>query len=345
MSSLRLSTLNDAIEPAQQCIKPPISRKKTKHDISTNDLLTPEIEISPSPHLPSITDHQLKDSEVVTVNLGDCLACSGCVTSAETVLVSQQTHHQLLQVLKEEQKIVVVTLSPQSLAAIALRYRTSLNDASRFVKKCLKQMGVKLVTNTALSQDISLFETAREFVTRFQTKSNLPLLTSTCPGWICYAEKTQHTLLDLISTTKSAQQVSGTLVKHFYSKYLLDCMANQVFHTSVMSCYDRKLEASRSDFEDEVLGAREVDCVITTGELVSLLGEYHKDESEGEQSEDNELWIHQGSGAGGYLEFTLRYAAKYLFDIDIPLDLIHPLLTISTRNPDLVEYTLKDLDR
>jgi len=40
----------------------------------------------------------------VTVTLNDCLACSGCVTSAETVLITQQSQHELYRVLSDNSK-------------------------------------------------------------------------------------------------------------------------------------------------------------------------------------------------------------------------------------------------
>ena len=39
------------------------------------------------------------------------------------------------------------------------------------------------------------------------------MLASHCPGWVCYAEKTQPQALPYIATTKSAQQVLGELWK------------------------------------------------------------------------------------------------------------------------------------
>ena len=40
-----------------------------------------------------------------------------------------------------------------------------------------------------------------------------------------------------------------------------------------MPCYDKKLEASRQDFFNDVFSTRDVDCVITTGELELLMKE------------------------------------------------------------------------
>lgn len=40
---------------------------------------------------------------------------------------------------------------------------------------------------------------------------------------------------------------------------------DEICHVTVMPCYDKKLEASRSDFFSDVYRTRDVDCVITTG--------------------------------------------------------------------------------
>lgn len=39
----------------------------------------------------------------------------------------------------------------------------------------------------------------------------------------------------------------------------------QIYHVAVMPCFDKKLEASRSDFYMSKAETREVDCVITSG--------------------------------------------------------------------------------
>ena len=62
-------------------------------------------------------DHVLQvggAAKKVTITLNDCLACSGCVTSAETVLITQQSQHELYRVLsdnKKSQEVLVLRLS------------------------------------------------------------------------------------------------------------------------------------------------------------------------------------------------------------------------------------------
>lgn len=38
----------------------------------------------------------------------------------------------------------------------------------------------------------------------------------------------------------------------------------EIFHATVMPCYDKKLEASREDFYNDLYRTRDVDCVLST---------------------------------------------------------------------------------
>ena len=99
------------------------------------------------------------------------------------------------------------------------------------------------------------------------------MLTSSCPGWICYAEKTHGKLIiPHLSFTKSPQQVTGTLVKDTAAK-LFNKTPDKCYHVAIMPCYDKKLEASRSDFIDPTYEAREVDLVLTASEIQLMLEE------------------------------------------------------------------------
>jgi len=105
-----------------------------------------------------------------------------------------------------------------------------------------------------------------------ETESAMPMLASACPGWICYAEKTHGYMLPYISETKSPQQIMGSMVKnHFGSQLGLN--PDQIYHVCVMPCYDKKLEASRSDFYSDLYQTRDVDCVITSTEVEKMFTE------------------------------------------------------------------------
>lgn len=73
-------------------------------------------------------------------------------------------------------------------------------------------------------------------------------------------------VLPYLSPSKSPQAVMGTLLKGPTFRYMYGDPSH-VFHVCVMPCYDKKLEASRSDHHVPGTSVPEVDSVLTSGEL------------------------------------------------------------------------------
>lgn len=291
----------------------------------------------------------------------------------------------------EERKLLVASISPQSLASLSARY--SLQDPSlpsgsntpstyiplptvlsRITHFLQSHFAFDVVLDTTFPRHLALQEHAQEFFQRRQhTKSHpeelaqLPMLASACPGWVCYAEKTHGELLPLVGRTKSPQQVAGSLVKKWLSSRLPASGEGDgqessgqrgIYHVTIMPCYDKKLEASRPDFYDELLGTKDVDCVITTGELDRLMLEEGFDitqqidgEGAAKAQQASQLLpslLHEnspGSSSGGYL-FSLMHEVwrEHLST--------HPELTKGSsvqpcvdfkiiRTSDYTEYTLR----
>jgi len=49
-----------------------------------------------------------KTKTPLNVTLGDCLACSGCITSAEAVLIAEQSHEKVFEVLEKKDKVCLM---------------------------------------------------------------------------------------------------------------------------------------------------------------------------------------------------------------------------------------------
>lgn len=272
--ALQLTDLDDFITPSQECIKPVlIDTKKSK----TGSKIT----IQDDGSYYSESQSGIQKLEKVEITLADCLACSGCITSAESVLITQQSQEELLRVLAENQQFkdsnqldkirkIVFTISQQPVVSLAKRYQLSVDDCAAKLAGYLKGLGGDLVLDTRIADELSLIECRDEFVQRYlaekngETQNNLPMVTSSCPGWVCYAEKTHGTfILPYIGTARSPQQIMGVLVKGSLADQL-NVTRDKIYHVTLMPCYDKKLEASREDFFDEVTQSRDVDCVITT---------------------------------------------------------------------------------
>ncbi|KAL6197823.1 hypothetical protein ACLB2K_027616 [Fragaria x ananassa] len=178
-ATLRIGDLNDYIAPSQACI---VSLKSTS--------------TKPSDKSQVSTSGKLLQTEPVKISLKDCLACSGCITSAETIMLEKQSLDEFLLNI-DKGKAVIVSLSPQSRASLAVHFGISQLQVFRKLTTLFKSLGVKAIFDTSCSRDLTLIESCNEFITRYKQstddesrKSLLPMISSACPGWICYAEKT-----------------------------------------------------------------------------------------------------------------------------------------------------------
>ncbi|OJJ49395.1 hypothetical protein ASPZODRAFT_112283 [Penicilliopsis zonata CBS 506.65] len=306
---LSADDLNDFISPGVACIKPvetlpqkSAQSSENPYEVTTEDKVQPE------------------NAPPAQISLTDCLACSGCVTSAEAVLISLQSHTEVLNALDtypEEdlshhtdegtslengthnggKKIFVASVSPQVRSGLAATYGISEREASFMIDQFLRGpqglraggkhgSGFTWVVDTNAIREAVLVLSADEVAESLNTSElgagdspKRPILSSACPGWICYAEKTHPFILPHLSRLKSPQALTGTFLKTVLSK-AYGVSPSQIWHLAIMPCFDKKLEASRAELTDaswrgfddpmQHIPVRDVDCVITTRELLSL---------------------------------------------------------------------------
>ncbi|KAL1511720.1 hypothetical protein AB1Y20_005008 [Prymnesium parvum] len=348
LSSAALSS--DFISPSAACIKPiQIDQSKPNRHVLRLEGLQDEEEASAGRLTAKVT-------------LNDCLACAGCITSAESVLVTQQSTAEFLRSIGAFDHIVI-SLSAAARAAIAVHAGLSLRETHGRLAGFFRRLGCHRLFDNGLASDLSLLQTAAEFIHRFRAAADpaapregaavLPLLTSSCPGWVCYAEKVVGAAaLPHMSCVKSPQQIMGTLLKYAHGA-ACGVPPERIYHVSVMPCFDKKLEASRDDFFNGAAGehgARDVDCVLSAGEVVQLIEEKAGalalvDGCEPDRqpdlsglSEDGALFTYAApGGAGGYAEFVFRAAAAELFGVQE----LGPLQWKAGRNADVAELTLE----
>ncbi|KIW06945.1 uncharacterized protein PV09_02606 [Verruconis gallopava] len=296
---LSAEDLNDFISPGVACIKPIETLPKQEANGNAYEVTTEEKAAAQNP-------------APAQISLTDCLACSGCVTSAEAVLVSLQSHVEVLSTLDKyksltppwlhvngnylngvnghvpqvEAKIFVASVSPQVRASLAAVYGCNEVQAGNMIQQFLSgpeglAAGGAYASNflwtidTNNVRDAALVLAAEEVVSALDGATDIkkPILTSACPGWICYAEKTHPYVLPHLSKLKSPQALMGTLLKSVLAKKY-GISPDKVWHLAIMPCFDKKLEASRSELTSSSWsgeeGVRDVDCVITARELISM---------------------------------------------------------------------------
>ena len=95
---VKLSNVNDFISASQDCVVAGTASSQPNRGIS---------------------------KEPVKISLQDCLACSGCVTSAETALLENQSSDEFLRKIEDSTVKVAVTISSVARTALAVAYDMS----------------------------------------------------------------------------------------------------------------------------------------------------------------------------------------------------------------------------
>lgn len=154
------------------------------------------------------------------ISLTDCLACSGCVTTAETILIQEHNAEDFMNKIKTY-KYSVVSIAPQARASLAQFFKTNDLNMQYALILFFKELGVKYFWDQSLAINIAVQQAQQEYLERYQTylkegkkKDILPLLCSECPGWVCYAEKVAgEEVIPYMSRVKSPQQIMGVIAK------------------------------------------------------------------------------------------------------------------------------------
>ncbi|KHJ91992.1 iron only hydrogenase large subunit domain protein, partial [Oesophagostomum dentatum] len=208
-------------------------------------------------------------------------------------------------------KLCVVTVSPQSVCSIAVKRGLTVPEAARLISSFFFSKGAHYVIDSSFGRWFALEEAYNEYC----AKSSRPIFVSSCPGFVCYAEKSHEGfLLPFLSKVRSPQAICGALVKDFLSRKL-GVPVSDIYHAAVMMCFDKKLEASRHHFYVPDSELRETDCVISTVEVDSLLDDVTdlvESEEQGWLGDFSRgiLYGNDGGTSGGFADMLVRKFVK-----------------------------------
>ena len=251
----------------------------------------------------------------------DCVNCGQCAAVCPTAAITVKRNlREVWTALYNPKKRVVLQVAPAVRVAIGEEF--GLEPGKNTMGKiytAARMLGFEAVFDTAMSADVTIIEEASELLSKIgkdglaaskeEGSVHMPLFTSCCPGWIRYAETKHPELLPYISTCKSPMQMMGAILKEYY-KPLDKEQGMETYSVAVMPCSAKKYEASREEFVRD--GIPDVDCVITTTELVRMIKEigiqYNDIEPEGP---DMPFSINSGAGTifgvtGGVTEAAVR---------------------------------------
>ncbi|CAI2365516.1 unnamed protein product [Moneuplotes crassus] len=170
MFSNKLSDLDDFLAPAQDCV---VQLQQDKDMVENKASLKIELESDwrdpdeGSDVRPDLIKKNQKN--VAKISLTDCLACSGCVTTAETMLIQQHSIDKVEELLKNvDKEPCVVSVSQQSLYSLCALYETEPKLLFKVINKVLGTFGVSKVYDFSLSTQFILNESYNEFLERYK---------------------------------------------------------------------------------------------------------------------------------------------------------------------------------
>lgn len=207
-SSVFISNVDDYLSPSQACVNPLYNsstdannsddkakqqdkpaeaaqeataavivprQRKRRPRVTPNENGTATSTTTTSFDMPS----SAKKADPIKASMADCLACSGCVTTAETVLLEQQHSLTALKTaMKEsvllEQKLLVATISPAVWADMLRHLQIPAADRllwqQRLATALQQILGVTFVLDGNLPLQWSLLESGEEFCRAYQQK-------------------------------------------------------------------------------------------------------------------------------------------------------------------------------
>ncbi|CAM9781317.1 unnamed protein product [Chrysoparadoxa australica] len=179
MASVFLGDLSDYINPSQACVNPlfaeagdngsaAAAEAGSVHLVLDDGAMDMAVEVDTG-----IKPDLIKASGTNTakVTLNDCLACSGCVTSAETVLISEQSIAKLRSSISSgSYEVVAMTIAPQVRASIAHRFGMRQQEVAERLVTFSQSIGVHHVLDSSIGGDVALAETRAELLHLLQHK-------------------------------------------------------------------------------------------------------------------------------------------------------------------------------
>lgn len=197
-----------------------------------------------------------------------CVGCGQCVAVCPTgAIVVKNNISPVWEAISNPEIKTTVQVAPA--VRVALGKELGVKDGEDVMGKivaALHRMGFDEIYDTALGADLTVMEESEEFLSRVEKGENMPLITSCCPGWIQYCEKKHPEFLPNISTCRSPMQMMASILKD-----QAQIASRKMFHVAVMPCTAKKFEAARDEFK--MNGKPNVDAVITTQELISMIKE------------------------------------------------------------------------
>ena len=204
------------------------------------------------------------------LNFSNCINCGQCIMVCPTGALTEKIEYADLDtVLADASKITIAHYSATIAASVAEEFNLRNGiDVNGIINAALRKIGFDRVFETSFGADLLVMEQAEEFIQRYEKGERLPLITSSCPSWVKFAEQYYPELIPNLSMVKSPQQIIGSAIRNYYTA-ISGMNSGDIFSVSIMPCVAKKYEAQRVEMSCK--GSPDIDRVLTVRELIRLI--------------------------------------------------------------------------
>lgn len=273
------------------------------------------------------------------ISEADCSLCGQCITHCPVgALYAREDTSVVAKALNDPNKIVVAQIAP----AVRTAWVESLGlDPEEITVNhlcaALREAGFDYIFDTSFSADLTIMEEGTELLERLKAGDldEAPMFTSCCPGWVRFLKSQFPEMTDKLSTAKSPQQMFGALIKSYFAEQT-GKKPEDIFSVSIMPCSAKKSECDLPTMKPD--GVPDVDCVLTTREVVRLIQSNCIDVSSLAPSDfDSLMQAYSGAGVifgatGGVMEAALRSAHYLVVGENAPAEAFYDVRDTGTGN-------------
>lgn len=277
--------------------------------------------------------HRGKELKISTtlakpLNYSNCTSCGQCLVACPTgALIEHVQFPELDAHINAPGKLVAVQYSPAVAVSVAelLGYKSG-TDMSGIITAVLRRYGFDFVFETSFGADLMIMEQARIYQEHKEAEHEFPLITSSCPAWIHYAEQYYPDLLPHLSPLKSPQQMAGSLIRDWFQRTGKQ-EGKALVSVVISSCIATKTEARRVEMTHA--GLPLIDLVLTTRELARMIKLSGLDLERLEPELPDAPFCSTASAgkltavAGGEAEATVRTIFKRITGNEMPPSKLH----------------------
>ncbi|MBQ4629383.1 MAG: iron hydrogenase small subunit [Clostridia bacterium] len=246
-----------------------------------------------------------------------CIFCGQCIVSCPVGALSEKNEvPAVMKAIDNPEKHVVVQTAPAVRAALGEEFGLPIGTpVTGKMVAALRRLGFDKVFDTDTGADLTIMEEGTEFLQRFTSGENLPIITSCSPGWVKFCEHYYPEFIGNLSTCKSPMEMFGAVIKSYYAEKN-NINKDDIFSVAIMPCTSKKYEASRE--EHSTSGGRDIDVSLTTRELARMIKQAGIDfNSLPDEEFDSPFGEATGAGVifgttGGVMEAAIRTVYEIL---------------------------------